>query len=121
MKIYGVKSWQNEAADLKPAIYINLAIEQINLSNEWLKNTEESYQTMLVNIDILLMFARRFSQDANLLIKKHEVLEWKDNFNEWFNRCGHKISLSYREGIKKNAKELFDELEIYGHGLPFEI
>jgi len=32
MKIYGVESWQNEAADSDPTIYINLAIKLIKVT-----------------------------------------------------------------------------------------
>lgn len=119
MKIYGTKPDENEAAEMASAIYINLALEQINKSNEWLKSTDKPYQVMLINIDILLMLAKKYPVNANLLIKKYLVKEWHETFNEWFIRCSKKIPLEYRKGIKENADELFVELEKYGHNLRY--
>lgn len=56
-----------------------------------------------------------FPVNANLLIKKEKVQEWKKVFNDWFERCGNKIPAKYREGIKTNSDELFIQLEQYGH------
>lgn len=119
MKIYGTKPEENEAAEMVFALYINLALEQINESNEWLKKAKEPYQVMLINIDILLMIANKFPVNANLLIKKYQIKEWKETFDEWFIRCGNKIPSKYRKGIKDNADELFERLENFGHNLRY--
>ncbi|MDM5248714.1 hypothetical protein [Lysinibacillus sp. G4S2] len=119
MRIFGTKPEDNDAAEKENARYIILAIEEINKSNEWLKNTDKPYQVMLTHIDILLMLARKFPVNANLLIKQYRTKEWKETFNEWFNRCEKKIPSKYREGIKANADELFTELEEYGNNLRY--
>lgn len=119
LRIFGTKPEDNDAAEKENARYIILAIEEINKSNEWLKNTDKPYQVMLTHIDILLMLARKFPVNANLLIKQYRTKEWKETFNEWFNRCEKKIPSKYREGIKANADELFTELEEYGNNLRY--
>jgi len=115
MKISSEAPDGNEAAELENAHYFNLAIEKIEESNEWLKKAEKPYQVMLVHLDILLMLSRKYKADANLSIKKDRVSEWKNTFDTWFTRCGHKIPSKYRNGIKENAEELFYELSEYGH------
>ncbi|MEK4424954.1 hypothetical protein [Solibacillus sp. FSL K6-1523] len=115
MKIFSTAPDGNEAAELENTHYFNLAIKKIEESNEWMKKTEKPYQVMLVHIDILLMLSRKYKLDANLSIKKDRVSEWKNTFDEWFIRCGKKIPAKYRNGIKENAVELFNELNGYGH------
>jgi len=115
MRIFSTAPECNEAAELENAHYFNLAIKKIEESNEWLKKTEKAYQVMLVHIDILLMLSRKYKSDANLSIKQDRVLEWKNTFDGWFTRCGQKIPSKYRNGIKENAEELFNELSEYGH------
>ncbi|MBW1655364.1 hypothetical protein GSY47_08230, partial [Flavobacterium quisquiliarum] len=56
---------------------------------------------------MLVILAKKYTVDANLLIKIDKVQEWKTVFNEWFERCGSKIPAKYRDGIKTNADELF--------------
>ncbi|MEK4424957.1 hypothetical protein [Solibacillus sp. FSL K6-1523] len=119
MRIFGVKAEDNDAAEIENARYINLAIEEINKSNEWLKSTDKPYQVMLTHIEILLILARRFPVNANLLIKQYQTKEWNETFNEWFNRCERKIPSKFRGGIKENADELFDELGKYGNNLRY--
>lgn len=60
LRIFGTKPEENEAAEFENALYINLAIEEINKNNEWLKNRDKPFQAMLAHIDILVMLARRF-------------------------------------------------------------
>ncbi|WP_315321299.1 hypothetical protein [Prevotella aurantiaca] len=115
MKIFSTAPEGNEMAELENARYINLAIKQIDQNIEWLKTTDKPTQAVLTHIDILVWLARRFNVNANLLIKKDKVQDWKKVFNEWFDRCGHKIPTKFREGIKTNSQELFKELEQYGH------
>ncbi len=115
MKIFSTAPEGNEMAELENARYINLALRQIEENVEWLKTANKPVQAVLTHIDILVMFAKRFPVDANLLIKKDKVQEWKAVFNAWFERCGSKIPAKFREGIKTNGDELFKELEQYGH------
>lgn len=115
MKIFSTAPEGNEMAELENARYINLAIKQIDQNIEWLKTTDKPIQAILTHIDILVWLAHRFTVNANLLIKKDKVQDWKKVFNEWFDCCGHKIPTKFREGIKTNSQELFKELEQYGH------
>lgn len=115
MKIFSTAPEGNEASEMENIHYIKLAIEKLEKSNLRLKVINKPFQVMLTHIDVLLIFARKFPVNSNLLIKKDRVQEWKTVFNEWFERCGSKIPAKFREGIKKNADELFAELETYGH------
>lgn len=115
MKIFSAAPEGNEAAEMQNAIYINVALERLEKSNTRLKDINKAHQVMLTHIDILLMIARRFPVNANLLIKKARVQEWKSTFYAWFDRCGSKIPAAHRDGIKQNADELFAELETFGH------
>ena len=110
MKIFSTAPDGNEMADMANARYFNLAIKQIEENAEWLKTANKP-----THIEILIMLAKRFPIDANLSIKKEKVQEWKKVFNDWFERCGNKIPVKFREGIKANGDELFKELEQYGH------
>lgn len=115
MKIFSTAPDGNEMAEMSNAKYINLALKNIEEHVEWLKTAEKPAQGLLAHIDILLMLAKRFPINTNLLIKKEKVQEWKVVFNTWFERCGSKIPAKYRDGIKANGDELFKELEQYGH------
>lgn len=115
MKIFSTAPEGNEMAELENARYINLALMQIDENIEWLKTTNKPTQAVLTHIDVLVMLAKRFTVNANLLIKKEKVQEWKNVFNDWFERCGNKIPVKFRDGIKANGDELFKELEQYGH------
>jgi len=118
MRIYGTNPEENEMADVEPARYIHFAIKHIDDMNDWLKTTNEPHQAMLLHIDVLLMLVKKYP-DMYSLIKKEKVLEWESTFNEWFARCGDKIPTKYRNGIEKNAKELFAELKEKWYDLPY--
>lgn len=77
MKIFSTAPEGNEMAELENARYINLALKQIDENIEWLKTANKPTQAVLTHIDILVMLAKRFTVDANLLIKKEKVQEWK--------------------------------------------
>ena len=115
MKIFSTAPEGNEMAELENARYIKLALKQIDENIEWLKTANKPTQAVLTHIDILVMLAKRFTVDANLLIKKEKVQEWKNVFNDWFERCSSRIPAKFRNGIKANGDELFKELEQYGH------
>ena len=80
-----------------------------------MRKNDEIAQPLLANIDLLLTIMRKYPVDANLLIEKDKVKEWKKTFNDWFERVGNKIPAKFRDGIKANGDELFKELEQYGH------
>jgi len=115
MKIFSTAPEGNEMAELENARYFNLSLRHIEENAEWLKTASKPTQALLIHIDILVMLAKRFPIDANLSIHKDKVQEWKQIFNDWFERCENKIPAKFREGIKANGDELFKELEQYGH------
>ena len=115
MKIFSTEPAGNEIAEYVGVEYLKFSISMIEEDIEWLKTNNKIAQSLLANIDMLLTIARKCTVDANLLIKKDKVQEWKQVFNEWFERCGKKIPVQYRDGIKANGDELFKELEQYGH------
>ena len=115
MKIFSTASDGNEMAELESSRYINLALKQIEENIEWLKTAKKPVQAVLVHIEVLVSLSKRFTVNANLLIKKDKVQDWKVTFYAWYERCSGKIPAKFREGIKQNADELFAELEQYGH------
>ena len=115
MKIFDTSPFGNELAELENGHYIKLALDRIREHVEWLKTTKKTAQAVLAHIDILLMFARRFPVNSNLLIRKKEVKEWEEVFYDWYKRCGGRIPTKFREGIKESADDLFKELSNYGH------
>ena len=77
MRIFSTAPEGNEMAELENARYINLALRQIEENIEWLKTANKPVQAVMTHIDILVSLAKRFPVNANLLIKKEKVQEWK--------------------------------------------
>jgi hypothetical protein len=115
MKIYSTEPNGNEVAEFVGTDYLKFSISMIEESVSWLKDTNKIAQPLLAHIEMLLIVSKKYTVDANLLIKKDKVKEWKNIFNKWFERVNSKIPEKYRDGIKQNADELFTELEHYGH------
>ena len=114
MKIFSTAPEGNELAEAVGIDYIKFSISMMEEFNDWMKETDKTAQPILAIVDLLVILARKYTIDANLLIKK-TVQEWKQTFNDWFVRCGSRIPVRFREGIKANGDELFKELETYGH------
>lgn len=115
MKIYSTKPEGNKMADLEPARYFNLAIEQIQEIEEWLKTSEDICQPLLVHIDAFVHFGKHYPEMAKRRVAKLNVNQIEQTFNDWYERVKAKIPAKFRDGIKQNADELFKELEQYGH------
>ena len=115
MKIFSTEPNGNEVAEYVGTEYIKFSIELIEDDIKWLKKTKDIAQPLLANIEILLLITKKYSTDANLLLKKESIKDWKTVFYKWYERVNSKIPAKYREGIKQNADELFAELEQYGH------
>jgi hypothetical protein len=111
MKVYSTAPEGNQIADLEPARYFNLAIQQIQEAEEWLKTAEESCQPLLIHIDVFVCLSKKYPEMANRRVVKLNRSQIKETFYAWFERCGKKIPASFREGIKKSADTLFSELE----------
>ena len=77
MKIYGTGIYENDRADLVGLSYLHFSISQIEDVIEWMKDTDESAQQLLGYLDMLLMIAEKFPDDANLKIKNKEFLNSK--------------------------------------------
>jgi len=110
MKIYSSAPDGNEAADLAPARYFNLAIKQIQEIEEWMRTTKQAAQPLLVHIDAFVYFSKKYPEMAERRAQKIDIKKVKETFDAWYERCNSKISSEYREGIRKNADELFSEL-----------
>lgn len=115
MKIFSTAPEGNDIAQYVGVDYLKFSISLTKDVIEWMKNSNNISQPLLANIDLLTMIAKKYPADANLLIKRNEVQGWKKVFYDWFERCGNKIPVKFRDGIKANADELFKELEQYGH------
>ena len=115
MKIFSVAPNGNEVAEFVGTDYLKFSINMIEESVVWLQETKKIAQPVLAHIEMLLIVSKKYTVDANLLIKKDRVQEWKVIFYAWYERCSGKIPAKFREGIKQNADELFTELETYGH------
>lgn len=96
---------------MEHALYMNLAIKELEEKSERIKTLDNPIQVMLAHVDILLHLSHKFTKDAYLLVKKADVKDWKDTFYDWFERCQSKIPAKFREGIKQSADDLFGELE----------
>lgn len=115
MKIYSTAPNGNEIAEYVGADYLKFSIQMIEDSVTWLKTAKKVAQPLLAHIEILLIVSEKYKVDANLLLKKDKVQEWKTVFYAWYERTKSKIPAKFRDGIKQNADELFAELEQYGH------
>jgi len=111
MKIYNTEPDGNEMANLEPARYFNLAIEQIEQITEWMKTSQDGVQPLLVHIDIFLYFSKKYPEMARRRAAKINVSLVESVFNDWFERNQKKISAKYRDGIKASANQLFLELK----------
>lgn len=111
MKIYSTAPEGNEMADLEPARYFNLAIQQIQEAEEWMRTAEEASQALLLHLDVFVLLGKRFPEMASRRVAKLNRPQIRETFNAWFERCGSKIPAKFREGIKESADNLFAELE----------
>lgn len=115
MKIFSAAPEGNELAEAVGVDYIKFSISLMDEFYDWMKTNNEAVQPILAIVDLLVILAKKYPVDANLLIRKDKVQEWKKVFNDWFERCGSKIPAKFRDSIKANGDELFKELEQYGH------
>ena len=115
MKIFSAAPEGNDIAQYVGVDYLKFSISLIKDVIDWMRKNDKIAQPLLANIDLLIMITKKYPTDANLLIKKDEVQEWKQTFNEWFVRCESKIPAKFRDGIKANGNDLFKELEQDGH------
>ncbi|KQB37434.1 hypothetical protein [Flavobacterium aquidurense] len=111
MKIFSTAPEGNQMADLEPARYFNLAIQQIQEAEEWLRTAEVVTQPLLVHIDVFVYLSKKYPEMANRRVAKLNRSQIKETFYTWFERSGKKISASFRDGIKESADTLFLALD----------
>lgn len=111
MKIYGDGIYDNERADLVFIAYIEFSLNKIREHIEWLGNTNEICQSVLGYIDMLLLISEKSPSDLTGRLKESEVAQWKNVFDNWFNRVEGKIPKEYRHPIRVNADILFNKLK----------
>ncbi|WP_437725517.1 hypothetical protein [Sorangium sp. So ce861] len=111
MKFFSTAPEGNESADLEPARYFNLAIEQIKQITEWMRTADRAAQPLLVHLDIFLYLAKKYPDMAELRVASLNIPDIKTTFYDWYERCHKKIPKQFREGIKLSADDLFKDLE----------
>jgi len=111
MKIYSSAPDGNEMADLAPARYFNLAIKQIEEIEEWMRTSKKGAQPLLLHIDAFVYFGKKYPSMAKRRVRKINIEQVKETFDSWYKRCESKIPAEYRDGIRKNADNLFSELQ----------
>ncbi|MGY3793365.1 hypothetical protein [uncultured Aquimarina sp.] len=111
MKVFSSAPDGNEAADLAPARYFNLAIKQILEIEEWMRTAKQAAQPLLVHIDAFVYFSKKYPDMAKRRIRKIDIDQVKTTFDDWYERCSSKIPAEFRDGIRENADELFSELQ----------
>lgn len=111
MKIFSSAPEGNESADLEPARYFNLAIEQIKEITEWMKTADRAAQPLLVHLDIFLYLAKKYPGMAERRVLSLNIPDTKTTFYDWYERCHKKIPTKFREEIKSSADDIFNDLE----------
>ena len=111
MRIRSAAPDGNESADLEPARYFNLAIQQMTSITEWMKTADRAAQPLLVHLDIFLYLAKKYPDMAESRVDSLDVADMKSTFYGWYERCHKKIPKQFRENIKLSADNLFEDLE----------
>lgn len=111
MKIYSTEPDGNQMADLEPARYFNLAINQIAEIERWLQTTEDACQPLLAHIDVFIYLSKKYPEMARRRVAKLDRPKIKETFFSWFDRVEKKIPVKFREGIKESANQLFSDLD----------
>lgn len=72
MKIFSTAPEGNELAEAVGVDYIKFSISMMDEFIDWMKTTKEPSQPILAIIDMLVILAKKYPIDANLLIKKEK-------------------------------------------------
>ena len=110
MKYYSSESHGNEMSVLAPVRYFNLAIDQILDIEEWLRTAKQNVQPLLVHLEMYVYLSKKYPDIARRRIAKLDVEAIKKTFDEWYTRVEKKIPSAHREGVRKNADDVFEEL-----------
>ncbi len=111
-KIYGIKPEENTCSDLVPMSYFYFIMKNIEEIKTLMSDEkyEDGRQPLLVHLDVLVMFVKRYPNTASMCLSKIKRKQIKKVFEEWWIRNEKKIPSKYRIGIKENADYLFSEL-----------
>lgn len=77
MKIFSTAPEGNELAEAVGVDYIKFSISMMDEFIDWMKTTKEPSQPILAIIDMLVILAKKYPVDANLLIKKRKFKNGK--------------------------------------------
>ena len=111
MKFYSAAPEGNESADLEPARYFNLAIDQIKQITEWMKTADRAAQPLLLHLDVFRYLAKKYPSMAERRIDNLNIPDIKTTFYDWYERSHKKIPKQFRDGVKLSADEIFKDLE----------
>lgn len=110
-RVYGILPEENTAADIIPRIYCNFAIKNIQEAEKYMNEPlQNGCQSLLANIEILLMLSRRYPNVVASKIHELKRKRLKETFDTWYELNEKKIPVKYRDGIKESAEKLFSEL-----------
>ena len=65
---------------------------------------------ILISLFILLLISEKSPSDLTSRLKESQVIQWRETFDNWFNRVEKKIPNEYRNSIRENANILFNKL-----------
>ena len=65
---------------------------------------------ILISLFILLLISEKAPSDLTSRLKESQVIQWRETFDNWFNRVEKKIPNEYRNSIRENANILFNKL-----------
>lgn len=108
-KIFNSSPEGNESSDIEPARYFNLAIAQINEIEEWMRDTKEVAQPLLLHLDVFVYLSKKYPDMGARRKDKLNVPQIKKTFNEWFERV--KIPEKFKAGIKESGDKIISDLE----------
>ena len=63
-----------------------------------------------LSLFILLLISEKSPSDLTKRSKESQVIQWRETFDNWFNRVEKKIPNEYRNSIRENANILFNKL-----------
>lgn len=106
-RIFNASPGGNEMADMEPARYFNLAIEQIDACEAWLRDTSEAAKPAAHRG--VPAAARAYPGLAEGRARKLDVPRIRSTFDAWFERV--KIPAQFRKGIRASGDALIGELE----------
>lgn len=111
-RVYGIRPEDNTGADIVPDSYFYRIIK--NIQEVQNRMDEDGFtdgrQPLLVHLDIYLTLAKKYPINASANVGGIKRKSLKRTFDVWWEKNEKKIPKKYREGVRKNADNLFQEL-----------